>query len=152
MTTHPSKLLNSNLFDIFYNDFDSMFTNTKQSFPRYNIVSYENDEAVEFEITVALAGYKKEDIDVTFQADTVKSNRYNKLTISHEAKNKLSDSLNETGTVHVRGIANREFSISFAAHEHDEVKSCKMEDGLLKVVLERIKPKEENQEKKIEIM
>ena len=78
---------------------------------------------------MALAGFSKKDIDVTYEDGllTVKS--------IQEAK---TDDAND-GVLH-RGISKRFFSKSFTISDDVEVKGAELRDGLLRISLERIIP------------
>ena len=94
-------------------------------FPPYNIVK---DGDFNFTIEMALAGYSKKDIDVEV-ADGV-------LTIkSIKESNTDDDKL-------YRGIANRQFTRKFTLADDIVVKDGSLQDGMLRVELERVVPEE----------
>ena len=94
-------------------------------FPPYNIVK---DGDYNFTIEMALAGYNKKDIDVEV-ADGV-------LTIkSIKESNADDDKL-------YRGIANRQFTRKFTLADDIVVKDGSLQDGMLRVELERVVPEE----------
>ena len=94
-------------------------------FPPYNIVK---DGDYNFTIEMALAGYSKKDIDVEV-ADGV-------LTIkSIKESNTDDDKL-------YRGIANRQFTRKFTLADDIVVKDGSLQDGMLRVELERVVPEE----------
>ena len=119
-------------FDRFFNNWEEMFSDdffkTPSSYPAYNIVE---KKANHFNIEVALAGFNKKDISVSF-AD-------GQLSIESLAnsKNKEKD---ENGNVIHQGIAKRYFKKTFSVADDCEVKGAELKDGLLKVSLERIIP------------
>ena len=86
-------------------------------FPHYNIKKAGKDKYV---LEMAVAGYKKSDIDVEIQ-DGVLS-----------IKGKSTE--DEEDFVH-RGIAKRAFSKQLQLSEYVECKGAKLEDGMLKVEL-----------------
>lgn len=110
-----------------------------QSFPKYNVYTdpeesffHGSDNNVEKGVTtieLALAGFRKKDINVT------KTNRV--LTID----GKITEG--DTREYLYRGIAKRDFRISFQLLSHVEVISVKMDDGMLRIKLGRVLPDEE---------
>ena len=115
-------------FDRLFNEFETHMnsTNNSQGYPPYNITKDSDDV---FSITLAIAGFKKSDIDIQLED----SNLLITGTIVTE------DSQDETEYLH-KGIAERNFVRSFKLAEYVEVKSAKLEDGLLKVELFRNVP------------
>ena len=115
-------------FDRLFNEFETHMnsTNNSQGYPPYNITKDADDL---FSITLAIAGFKKSDIDIQLED----SNLLITGTIVTE------DSQDETEYLH-KGIAERNFVRSFKLAEYVEVKSAKLEDGLLKVELFRNVP------------
>ena len=107
----------------------SLLANSKQTsnYPPYNIVrSGEN----KYDIEIALAGFNRDDIDVSVQ-DSV-------LTI--ETKSINESSYNESNEVIHRGISKRYFKKLFTLSSDVEVHSAELKDGLLKISMERIIP------------
>ena len=110
----------------------SSFNNHNTGFPYYNIKKKDSDK---YSLEMTLAGYKKEDINVTVDDGvlTVKGK-------SSEEKEKF---------VH-RGIAKRAFMKQLQLSEYVECKGAKFEDGMLKVDLE-YNPPEDKRAKLIEV-
>lgn len=98
---------------------------TNSNFPPYNIISTEKGA----EIQLALAGYKKEDISVTFQ-DRI-------LTISSSGVDNDAD----VKYTH-RGVAKRAFTTKFSLGQHHEVDDVSMQDGMLYVSVVQIVPED----------
>lgn len=98
---------------------------TNSNFPPYNIISTETGA----EIQLALAGYNKEDVSVTFQ-DRI-------LTISSSGVDNDAD----VKYTH-RGVAKRAFTTKFSLGEHHEVEDVSMLDGMLYVTIVKVLPKE----------
>ena len=98
---------------------------TSNTFPPYNI---RKDGDYNFEIEIALAGFGKKDIEVEV-ADGV-------LTIRSVKDNDDSDDV-----IH-RGISYRKFIRKFTIADDIVVNSAKLDNGLLRVSLERIVPEE----------
>ena len=90
------------------------------------ILSKDNNDI--YEITLAIAGFKKSDIDIQLEDGTLKI----------EGTSGVLDS-DEKEFLH-KGIAERNFIRTFKLAEYVEVKSAKLEDGLLRVQLERNVP------------
>lgn len=120
---------NSIGLDEWFRRFDSAFE-PHTNYPPYNLVK-ENE--TEFRLELALAGYKKEDIEVTTE--------YNKLLI--EAK-KVDDT--ECDYVH-HGLAKRAFTRTWTLSDDVVVGDVSFVDGLLTVKLNRVIP--EHQKKKV---
>ncbi len=110
-------------FDQLVNEFfnDTSFVNTS-GYPPYNI-SKDKDDI--YEITLAVAGFKKADIDIELEDGTLK------IT----GKSEVLDS-SEKEYLH-KGIAERNFVRTFKLAEYVEVKSAKLVDGILRVSLFR---------------
>ena len=111
-----------NLVNEFFNE--PQFTNAT-GYPPYNISKDINDI---YEITLAIAGFKKSDIDIQLEDGTLKI----------EGTSGVLDA-DEKEFLH-KGIAERNFIRTFKLAEYVEVKSAKLEDGLLRVQLERNVP------------
>jgi len=120
---------NSIGMDEWFKRFDTAFE-THTNYPPYNLVK---ESSVDFRLEIALAGYKREDIEVTTE--------WNKLFI--EAK-KVSDTDNEY--LH-QGLAKRAFTRSWTLSDDVEVKDVSFENGLLTIKLNRVIP--EHQKKKV---
>jgi molecular chaperone IbpA len=108
-------------FDQLVNEFfnEPSFVNTS-GYPPYNI---SKDDADVYEITLAVAGFKKDDIDIELEDGTLK------IT----GKSEVLDSDNREW-LH-KGIAERNFVRTFKLAEYVEVQSAKLEDGILRISL-----------------
>jgi len=121
-------------FDNVFNHFESMLNEDfglrvpTVNYPPYNIVETSKNN---YDIEVALAGYNKKDIDVTFEEGqlTIKSKKSDK----EETKDK-------DGNTIYKGIAKRYFERSFTIADDVEIVGAELKDGLLKVSLEKIIP------------
>ena len=111
-------------FDRLVEDFQS-FNNA--GYPPYNVEKSGDDK---YQITIALAGFMREDLTIDVQEGT--------LTVSGEKAEAETD---EIEYLH-RGIANRSFVRNWSLAEYVEVVEAKMENGMLYVSLERIVPEE----------
>lgn len=110
-------------FDHIANMLDSI-TNTQQpAFPPYNIELLEKDK---YRITMAVAGFSEEDIQVQSENNT--------LTVSASRPDKAG----ETKRTYLhQGIAERNFNRQFKLADHVKVVSASLENGLLHVELAR---------------
>jgi len=103
-------------------------TNLKRptSFPPYNLIKIDENN---YKIELAVAGYTKEDIDVTVDKDllTVKSN--------------IKEETQKDEVLH-QGIAERQWQQQFFLGEWIVVKDASLKDGLLTIKAERELPEE----------
>ena len=107
-----------------YFDRLSSLHETTSNYPPYNLIQVSN---VESKLELALAGFKKAEINVYTQDG--------KLFVEGQRED------GETGTEYIhRGVAQRSFTRSWTLAEDTEVRSVEFEDGLLSVVLGRIVP------------
>jgi len=97
------------------------FDNQADTYPPYNIERLTENE---YRITMAVAGFGKQDVQID-----VKEN-----TLSIRGEKKVLDT--EPTFLH-RGIASRAFERRFQLADHVEVRSADVKDGLLSVDLER---------------
>ena len=120
-------------YDDIFDHFESMFNHQYDSinvpnYPPYNIVK---TGKYTYDIQVALAGYGKKDVDVSFEN--------NVLTIK-SVKDKDEEEVEDNEGVLHKGIAKRMFSKSFTIAEDVEIKGAELKDGLLVVSMERVIP------------
>ena len=120
-----------NVFDHFEKMFDHQFDSIAvPNYPPYNIVKKCKNT---FDIEVALAGYNKKDIEVDL-AEGV-------LSIKSKKDEETKEVEDNEGILH-RGISKRYFSKSFTIADDVKVKGAELKDGLLRVSMERIIPKD----------
>ena len=112
---------------------NNAYKTNSQSYPPYDLLKLDEDT---YQISLAIAGFSKEDIDVSVDNGT--------LII----KGEIVD-ITDAEVVH-KGIAGRKFVRSFALGEYMEVTSAELKDGLLHVHVVRIVP-EEKKPKSIKI-
>jgi len=105
-----------NLVNEFFNE--PAFVNTS-GYPPYNISKGDNDV---YEITLAVAGFKKSDIEIELEDGSLKITG-------------KSDVIDEGREYLHKGIAERNFVRTFKLAEYVEVKDAKLEDGILRVSL-----------------
>ena len=120
-------------YDDIFDHFESMFNHQYDSinvpnYPPYNIVK---TGKYTYDIQVALAGYGKKDVDVSFENSV--------LTIK-SVKDKDEEEVEENEGVLHKGIAKRNFTKSFTIAEDVEIKGAELKDGLLSVSMERVIP------------
>ena len=96
-----------------------------QSYPPYDILKLDEDT---YQISLAIAGFSREDIDVSVDNGT--------LIIKGEIVE-----VTDAEVVH-KGIAGRKFVRSFALGEYMEVTSAELKDGMLHVHVVRIVPED----------
>ena len=139
MTKHQLSIFNqlrplsigfNNVFDHFESMLNDDFglRQPTVNYPPYNIVETSKNN---YDIEVALAGYNKKDIDVTFE---------NGQLIIKSKKSDKDESKDKDGNTIYKGIAKRYFERSFTIADDVEVKGAELKDGLLKVSLEKIVP------------
>jgi molecular chaperone IbpA len=122
-------------FDRLFDELDRQFANSQsQGYPPYNIVQENEDEYV---ISLAVAGFSMEDLDIT----------KDKNTLRVEGTSPKRDE--EVNYLH-KGIGGRNFRREFTLADHVEVEGATLELGMLNIKLKRIVP-EELQPKKIAI-
>ena len=113
-------------FDHLFDLLESSVRNSGDNYPPFNIEKRGEDE---FRITLALAGFKPEDIDITAQQ--------NLLTVTGRKQDEARGADSEM--LHV-GIANRGFERRFELADHVRVSGADLADGLLVIDLLREVP------------
>ena len=106
--------------------FDRLFKQheTSSNYPPYNLIQVSNVESL---LELALAGFKKEEINVYTQDG--------KLFVEGQKEP------DDTGTNYLhRGVAQRSFTRAWTLSDETEVGSVTFEDGLLSVVLKKVVP------------
>ena len=123
----PALMDRINKYSIGMDDyFDRLSTlhETTSNYPPYNLVQLSN---VEYRLELALAGFKKEEINVYTQDG--------KLFVEGQRE----DGETNTDYVH-RGVAQRSFTRSWTLSDETEVRSVSFEDGLLSITLGKVVP------------
>ena len=120
-------------FDQFERTIDRISKLSSDTYPPYNI---EQTSTNSLRITVAVAGFKKAELDVSLEG--------NQLQIRGNKEEEENDRI----FIH-RGIATRQFQRNFVLADGIEVKEASMDDGLLFVDLTQ--PINNDQSVKIEI-
>jgi molecular chaperone IbpA len=112
---------------------NTAYKTNSQSYPPYDLIKLNDDT---YRISLAIAGFSKEDINVSVDNGT--------LIIKGEIVE-----VTDAEVVH-KGIAGRKFVKSFALGEYMEVTSAELKDGMLHINIDRIVP-EEKKPKSIKI-
>lgn len=116
-------------FDRMANLVDNLMTGTnldsQSNWPPYNIEKHGNDS---YRITMAVAGFGEEDIDVTV---------HDQMLI---IRGKQDDQKDKTKTYLYRGIAGRSFERRFQLADFIEINGASMKNGLLHIDLQREVP------------
>ena len=97
---------------------------TTSNYPPYNLIQVSN---VESRLELALAGFKKEEVNVYTE--------YGKLFIEGQKESKESD----TNYVH-KGLAQRDFKRVWTLSDDTEVREVLFENGLMTITLGKIVP------------
>jgi len=121
-------------FDHIFDQLENIHKHAKDTYPPHNVVK---DEDLHFILELAVAGFKKEHIDIEVK-DHV-------LTISGNRPMRRE----QNKYVH-KGISAKNWKKSFRLSEYTEVTGADLQDGILAVNLEVILPKEK-QPRKISI-
>ena len=128
-------------FDEMFDQFETMLggngVSLQSNYPPYNISKIGKDK---FVISVALAGFRKDDIEVEYED--------NLLTVRTKDVKKV-ERKGDDEIIH-RGISQRSFSRSFTIAEDVKIGEAKLKDGLLTIECEKIIP-EARKRKLIEI-
>ncbi len=98
---------------------------TRQTYPPYDVLKLDEDT---FQVSIAVAGFTKNDIDVSVDNGT--------LIVKGEIT-EVAD-----GEYLHKGIAARKFTRTFALGEYMEVTGASIEDGMLHINVDRIIPEE----------
>ncbi|TLX55192.1 heat-shock protein [Stutzerimonas nosocomialis] len=115
-------------FDRFNDLFESALRNdASSSYPPYNVEKHGDDN---YRIVVAAAGLQEADLQLQVERGV--------LTVSGGKR----ETGNEGVTYLHQGIAQRAFKLSFRLADHIEVRSAKLDSGLLTIELERVVPEE----------
>jgi len=108
---------------------DSFSFKTESSYyPPHNILKHNDNK---FVLEIAVAGFSQEELEVLLDKNT--------LVVTGEKKK--SEDLS-VSYLH-KGIGNRSFKKSFVLERYLVVDDVNLSDGILKIVLERVVPEEE---------
>ena len=119
-------------FDDVFDHFESMFDGPTLSigsnYPPYNIVKTGDNK---FNVEVALAGFNKKDINISVE---------NGLLTIESVKDKDTKEVEDNDGVLFKGISKRMFKKTFTIADDVEVNGAELNDGLLRVSMEKIIP------------
>lgn len=134
----PSSVFNQFVgVDRLLNTLNDLSSSPKTSnYPPYNI---RKDSEYKYTIEMAVAGFNKEEIEITINEG--------KLTV---VGSKKEEEEVETSYIH-KGIANRDFTREFILADTVEVNNASMENGILLISLENVIP-EHKKMRKLEIL
>ena len=104
---------------------NSAHQTNSQSYPPYDILKLDEDT---FRLSIAVAGFTKNDIDVSVDNGTV------------IIKGEITEAV-DAEVVH-KGIASRKFARSFALGEYMEVTGADLKDRMLNISIDRIIPED----------
>ena len=113
-------------FDRLFNRLDNLVGQEAKSYPPYNIERIDNDS---WRVTVAVAGFTADDIDIEVKE--------NNLTVKGAKKTETNEE--ERQFLH-RGIAERSFELRYQLGDYVEVVNANLEHGLLDIELKREVP------------
>ena len=128
VSTFAMDLFNDPFFIGFNRELGRLSTAHKtnlQSYPPYDLLKLDEDT---FRLSLAIAGFSKDDIDVSVDNGT--------LIINGETTEET-----DAEFVH-KGIAGRKFTRSFALGEYMEVTGAELKDGMLNINIDRVVPEE----------
>ena len=128
VVTHAMDLFNDPFFIGFNRELGRLNTAHKtnsQTYPPYDLLKLDEDT---YRISLAIAGFSKEDINISVDNGT--------LIIKGEIVEVI-----DAEVVH-KGIAGRKFVRSFALGEYMEVTGAEMKDGMLHINVDRIIPED----------
>lgn len=119
-------------FDQIAEIFDNLAgENRKQNpYPPYNIEKLSDDH---YRITVAVAGFKQDDLEIT--------KHHNLLTIQGQMSKKADKSGPEHAFLY-KGIAERSFQLQFRVVDHMHIDEVSLEHGMLVLNMHREVPEE----------
>jgi len=104
--------------------FDRVLNHSVTNYPPYNLIQVNNVESL---LEIALAGFKKEEVNVFTE--------YGKLFVEGQRE----DTESEKTFIH-KGVASRSFKRAWTLSDDTEVRDVSFEDGLLRIVLGKVVP------------
>ena len=129
MTYISSPLIRSFIgFDNLFDEINKLSDYKESNYPAYNIEKVDENN---YHITLAVAGFKSENIIIEFKPGL--------LTIEARSMN------SEEGVEYLhKGIAQRAFVKQFRIENNIEVQKAELENGILKINLRRLIPEEKS--------
>lgn len=122
-------------FDRFNDLFETLLSDKEERFDTYPPYNIEKTGEDTYLITLAVAGFAEDDLDIAAEGDRLKVSGRMQETKADEGQN------GEMRYLH-RGIATRAFERVFRLADHIVVEDASLKDGLLKVALKRLVPED----------
>jgi molecular chaperone IbpA len=111
-------------FERMARELEGLFDQKTVAYPPYNIEKREQDG---YRITLAVAGFEREELELETENGTLK------------VKGRKAPASGERQFLH-QGIAERDFELAFKLSQHVEVRDARLEHGLLVIDLARELP------------
>lgn len=111
--------------DRLFNNFENRVATQVSNYPPFNVIKTNENN---YEIEIAVTGFSKDDITVEVVQEQLIIKAHRAASVDAERE-----------YLH-RGLATREFERSFTLLDHMEVKEARVEDGMLRIQVERIIP------------
>ena len=111
-------------FERMARELEGLFDQKTVAYPPYNIEKREHDS---YRITLAVAGFEREELELETENGTLK------------VKGRKAAPAGERQFLH-QGIAERDFELAFKLSQHVEVRDARLEHGLLTIDLARELP------------
>ncbi|MCH7371949.1 Hsp20 family protein [Aeromonas sp. MR16] len=111
-------------FERMARELEGLFEHKATAYPPYNIEKREQDG---YRITLAVAGFEREELELETENGTLK------------VKGRKAPATGERRFLH-QGIAERDFELAFKLSQHVEVRGARLEHGLLIIDLARELP------------
>ena len=116
------------IFDSLMNNVSTAGSTYGNNYPPYNLIKKDDEH---FVIELAVAGFEKEDVEI--------ETKESKISIRSIVPKRIDEEDSKDEYLH-KGIAERNFTRTFKLAEFVEVKTAKLEDGILRVSLYRNVP------------
>lgn len=111
-------------FERMARELEGLFDQKTAAYPPYNIEKREHDS---YRITLAVAGFEREELELETENGTLK------------VRGRKATPAGERQFLH-QGIAERDFELAFKLSQHVEVRDARLEHGLLTIDLARELP------------
>lgn len=134
-----NQLVTNSLFELMdfprslIRDADDFFSKDRSNLPPYNITEYPNSNT--FRIDIGVPGFKKEDLNVSLEENTLSISAKTKQVDNEERPKLVLRRL-------VRHEFKHEFKLDFYIGKAIQISSVKLEDGILSIDLLKIVPEE----------
>lgn len=118
-------------FDRFNDLFEQLMDTSEDRFDTYPPYNIEKTDEDHYRVTLAVAGFSDDDLDITVEDDRLK------VTGNHQDR----DECKGKNYLH-RGIAARMFERTFRLADHIQVENASLDHGMLTIDLKREVPEE----------